>query len=274
MSDEPMVTPEAKAMIGQEVGRNSGVVYQKEAQRWAAAVGDLNPRYLDAEAAKAQGFRDTPIPPLFLSQVMQGVTLRNTLRPDGIPWVFDPSSSVNPVENKKLADRSAIGIEELARHFHSGTARFVDARSAEVFARGHLAGALNIPADDLDSAAVEQRVRLMLPREEPVIIYCTGVACEDSGHVFEYLVKRHGFSKDKLRIFRPGWAALHARADLPKAAGTDECTAYVRSPSRRAARPWRFWWARLSCCWPRQRSLTRPYLRGTSRGISCCRLPW
>ena len=85
MADEPMVTPEAKAMIGQEVGRNSGVVYQKEAQRWAAAVGDVNPRYFDLDAAKEQGFRDTPIPPLFLSQVMQGVTIRDNLRADGIP---------------------------------------------------------------------------------------------------------------------------------------------------------------------------------------------
>ncbi len=106
MSDEPMVTPEAKAMIGQEVGRNSGVVYQKEAQRWAAAVGDVNPRYLDADAARAQGFKDTPIPPLFLSQVMQGVTLRDTLRPDGIP---SRGGGGIPLRN---ADRRMAGGEE------------------------------------------------------------------------------------------------------------------------------------------------------------------
>ena len=85
MSDEPMVPPEATAMIGQETRRGTGVVYQKEAQRWAAAVGDLNPRYFDAEAAAAEGFSDTPIPPLFVSQVMQGVTIRDGLRHDGIP---------------------------------------------------------------------------------------------------------------------------------------------------------------------------------------------
>ena len=80
-----MVTPEAQAMIGSEVGRQEGVVYLKEAQRFAAAVGDLNPRYFDADVAREQGFRDIPIPPLFLSQVMQGVTRLDTLRPDGIP---------------------------------------------------------------------------------------------------------------------------------------------------------------------------------------------
>ncbi len=101
-----MVTPEAKAMIGQEVGRNTGVVYQKEAQRWAAAVGDLNPRYLDPEVAKEQGFTDTPIPPLFLSQVMQGVTLRHTLRPDGIP---SRGGGDIPLRN---ADRRMAGGEE------------------------------------------------------------------------------------------------------------------------------------------------------------------
>ena len=85
MADEPMVTPEAQAMIGSETRRDTGVVYEKEARRWAAAVGDLNPRYFDEDAAREQGFRDTPIPPLFVSQVMQGVTTRDGLRPDGIP---------------------------------------------------------------------------------------------------------------------------------------------------------------------------------------------
>ena len=68
MTDEPMVgRPRAKAMIGQETRRGTGVVYQKEAQRWAAAVGDLNSRYFEEAAAGEQGFSDTPIPPLFVS---------------------------------------------------------------------------------------------------------------------------------------------------------------------------------------------------------------
>jgi len=38
--EESLITPEAQAMIGKEVGRQTGVVYPKEAQRFAAAVGE------------------------------------------------------------------------------------------------------------------------------------------------------------------------------------------------------------------------------------------
>lgn len=82
---ESLVTPEAMAMIGKETGGSKGVVYKKEFQRWAAAVNDLNPLYFDEEFARAQGYKDVVMPPLFLSQVMQGVTRLGGLRPDGIP---------------------------------------------------------------------------------------------------------------------------------------------------------------------------------------------
>ena len=58
--EESLITPEAKAMIGKEVGRQSGTLYRKEAQRFAAAVGDLNPLYFDDSVAssreEARGF--------------------------------------------------------------------------------------------------------------------------------------------------------------------------------------------------------------------------
>ena len=106
MTDEPLVTPEAKAMIGMETRRDVGVVYQKEARRWAAAVGDLNPRYFDEDAAAEQGFRDTPIPPLFVSHVMLGVTIRDGLRHDGIP---SRGGGDIPLRN---ADRRMAGGED------------------------------------------------------------------------------------------------------------------------------------------------------------------
>jgi acyl dehydratase len=80
---DSLVPAEARALIGQVQDERSGVVDKKEFQRWAAAVGDLNPLYFDADAAKAAGYRDVIMPPLFLSQVTSGVTLLDSLRPDG-----------------------------------------------------------------------------------------------------------------------------------------------------------------------------------------------
>jgi hydroxyacyl-ACP dehydratase HTD2-like protein with hotdog domain len=61
---DSLVPAEARALIGQVQDERSGVVDKKEFQRWA-------------------GYRDVIRPPLFLSQVTSGVTLLDSLRPDG-----------------------------------------------------------------------------------------------------------------------------------------------------------------------------------------------
>jgi len=97
--EESLITPEAEAMIGKEVGRQTAVVYPKEAQRFAAAVGDLNPLYFDDDAAKAQGYKGVIAPPMFLPQVLQGVTQLEALREDGVP--IEGGSDV-PVKAERL----------------------------------------------------------------------------------------------------------------------------------------------------------------------------
>ncbi len=82
--EESLITPEAKAMEGKEIGRKTAPVLLKEAQRFAAAANDLNPLYFDEEVAKAAGYRGIIAPPMFLPQVTQGVTRLDTLLPDGI----------------------------------------------------------------------------------------------------------------------------------------------------------------------------------------------
>jgi acyl dehydratase len=83
--EESLVTDEAKAMIGRQVDRRSGVVHAKEAQRFAAAVGDLNPLYFDEEVARSQGHPGLLAPPLFLPHALLGVARLDALREDGVP---------------------------------------------------------------------------------------------------------------------------------------------------------------------------------------------
>jgi len=84
MSDT-LISPEATAAIGRTVEVRTGVVYKKEFQRWAASVDDLNPLYFDEQFAKANGHPDVVMPPMFLGQVVNGVTFLDELRPDGMP---------------------------------------------------------------------------------------------------------------------------------------------------------------------------------------------
>ena len=60
----------AKDIVGKEHTQELGRISQKDFQRFAYAIGDLNPRYLDEETARAAGLPSVVAPPLYLSGVM------------------------------------------------------------------------------------------------------------------------------------------------------------------------------------------------------------
>jgi acyl dehydratase len=74
-----------RELIGREADRRRAVVSTLEFQRWAAAVGDHNPLYFDADFARAHGYRDVVMPPLYIGNLMSGVRRLDDLRPDGSP---------------------------------------------------------------------------------------------------------------------------------------------------------------------------------------------
>jgi acyl dehydratase len=82
---DDLISDAARAMIGSELSTVQGIVVKKEFQRFAAAVRDRNPLYFDAEYARAHGYRDVVMPPMYLSQITVGVADLDDLRPDGIP---------------------------------------------------------------------------------------------------------------------------------------------------------------------------------------------
>ena len=60
----------AKDIVGKEHTQELGRISQKDFQRFAYAIGDLNFRYLDEEKARAAGLPSVVAPPLYLSGVM------------------------------------------------------------------------------------------------------------------------------------------------------------------------------------------------------------
>ena len=82
---ESLVDERALAVIGSVIAESTGTVVKKEFQRWAAAVGDRNPLYFDDDHARAHGYREAVMPPLYLPVVTLGVFDLESLRPDGIP---------------------------------------------------------------------------------------------------------------------------------------------------------------------------------------------
>ena len=88
---------------------------------------------------------------------------------------------------------------------------FVDARSAEDYAAGHIAGALSMPFDDVFKKP--ELARQLQDQGKPIVTYCDGGDCElskdlafsliDAGH------KKVVFFKDGLPGWKSGGGAVH-----------------------------------------------------------------
>jgi acyl dehydratase len=106
--DESLVDPREREQVGAEIARATGRVSRRDFQRWAAAVGDHNPLYFDAEYARAAGYRDVVAPPAYVQYATLGVYSLGGLRPDGIPDAVGVSLSRCP--------RRMAGGDELVIH--------------------------------------------------------------------------------------------------------------------------------------------------------------
>jgi acyl dehydratase len=80
-----LIPPETRALVGSlSAAPVTAEITAKESQRYAQAVGDLNPLYFDLEAAKAAGHTALLAPPTFVAHaVVQGRSLAET-RTDGL----------------------------------------------------------------------------------------------------------------------------------------------------------------------------------------------
>ena len=80
---ESLIDEESASRIGTVVATARGEVNRRDWQRWAAAVGDHNPLWFDAEYARTHGYRDAICPPLYLQYAILGVSALGDLRADG-----------------------------------------------------------------------------------------------------------------------------------------------------------------------------------------------
>ncbi len=102
--------------------------------------------------------------------------LANTFLPHRIPWVQDWSHHI-----EAKAARQKIGIvplgAALALH-QTESHRFVDARPAEEYAKGHIPGALSLPFQTLDDHF--ETAESLLDSETPLVVYCGNRDCDDA----------------------------------------------------------------------------------------------
>jgi rhodanese-related sulfurtransferase len=109
-------------------------------------------------------------------------------------------------KNGHVADNLEIGDLSLAKKmFDRGSYVFVDARTHEDFAAGHVKGAVSLPIGDFDAGIHDFLDRF--PPETGIVTYCSGRNCEDS-HQLARLFLDLGYARVKVMIDGyPGWEA-------------------------------------------------------------------
>ncbi len=116
----------------------------------------------------------------------------NALSPRGV-------AITRPLALSELDARYLTADEARAR-FGAGQTIFLDVRRARLFAAGHVAGALNLPAEEFTKRFPE--FAPMLPRETGIVIYCDSKRCELSRQVADRLGQ---LGYRSVKIFYHGW---------------------------------------------------------------------
>ena len=117
-----------------------------------------------------------------------------------------PDSTFAKAESAYEIDLATAMVLYMKRSKNS--IHFIDAREPEVFAEGHIPGAINVSFDHLDKEADKF---LALPKEYLMVLYCDGGDCHLSHDLAEWALQM-GYGR--LAVFTGGWADWSAESDM------------------------------------------------------------
>ena len=156
------------------------------------------------------------------------------------PAVFELCRATRRVAERRLAelerlvkqhfgDRSKpepVRMRDLLERARSGDVIVLDARPANEYQAGHIAGAISVPIDEL-----QDRLR-WLPRDKEFVAYCRGPYCVYADRAVELLLKSRRRARRLAEGF-PDWRA----AGLPITLGDAAAKRPARmNPARRSTR--------------------------------------
>jgi len=120
------------------------------------------------------------------------------------------SAAVHPAPErapKQVAGAETVDVEG-AKALHSSGVTFVDVRATRLYERRHIPGAHHL---DLRSAFTEKALLGLVAKNEPVVLYCSGIKCTRSSGAATRAVA-WGFTR--VHYFREGMRGW-MRAGLP-----------------------------------------------------------
>jgi rhodanese-related sulfurtransferase len=135
----------------------------------------------------------------------------NALRPDRLPLIGDWTVAARITTS--TGERMDISLDEAENLFFTGAAVFIDARSEQDYAQGHIQNARSLPWHEVDLKFMGVTEELDL--EMPIVTYCDGETCELSYNLALFL-RDAGFLNT--RVLVNGWT-LWQQAGLPAESG-------------------------------------------------------
>jgi rhodanese-related sulfurtransferase len=134
----------------------------------------------------------------------------NFFSPRGIALVgqWDTAQGVVNAKEKNSVVMEELEIDDVTyakELYDTGNVLFVDARSREDYADGHIKGAFSLPVAEFDTQ-IDNFLELYA-LDKPIVTYCSGRTCEDSHHLAQLLIYR-GYQNTSVMIDGfPGWEA-------------------------------------------------------------------
>ena len=144
--------------------------------------------------------------PATTATVTPAVTATVTPEPAASP-APPPAPKVDLSKFQPHPDRASVDITgEEAAALHAAGALFLDARRTSVYESGHIAGARSYSVweadvDDKVNALFEERSD-PADQNKPIVIYCSGGACEDSHMLAQ---KLWGIQFNNLYVYKDGF---------------------------------------------------------------------
>ncbi len=145
----------------------------------------------------------------------------NLIRADRVPWIATqvslmPADPVNPVSSDSLKNvllprpmgmlldglQETIGKEGI----------IIDSRLPDYYHEGHIAGAINIPFEEIDNFVTKL---MEIPQDTMVVVYCDGGECELSFDLAMFMID---LGYGKVYVYEGGWEEWSA-AVLPVTMG-------------------------------------------------------
>lgn len=128
-----------------------------------------------------------------------GLTLNHQLVMDAFTGQLIAPPRPVAEETVSVALPLPVLLDEVQQQLASG-GLIIDARSPELYALGHIDGAVSLPLAEIETTLADFLSRI--DRNQPLITYCSGFGCPDSFDLAELLIES-GYRD--VRVFEGGY---------------------------------------------------------------------